>query len=324
MTLMRCGPRSAAILTIMFALLTLTSCNGMTVTPSTFGQEGLLATPAQLILPCEACDQATIAAALTQEKYNADNQAAATAQIVRANAQSTLNSANATLSAAMTQEQYDTNIIVAQIAATAEVARANAEATLFSAGSTQSAALTEDAIRQTQVQNVMQITQAAATQNALAIMTQQNKNDLASNTQTAVANTIATQTQAAVATSQWYTDQTRQREEQRQGPIAFLWMWCFPSFVVLSAIFVLWAIWRWQKLQQVKQRVLENPVEKLQPPMAELHHRRQDDVLYEESDVIDNGYQVTTPDDQVSQWMDEVKTKLLDSDKKDEDDSTNN
>ena len=69
--------------------------------------------------PVGTSAQATLAAALTQEKYNADNQAAATAEIMRANAQATLNSANA-------------------------------QATLVAAGSTQSAALTQDAIRQTQ------------------------------------------------------------------------------------------------------------------------------------------------------------------------------
>lgn len=308
--------RIAAIL--ILTLLTLSACNGMTVTPSIAGQELLLATPQLLILPCEACDQATVAAALTQEKFNADNQAAATAQIVRANAQATLDSANATLSAALTQEQNDTNIIVAQIAATAEVARANAQATLYSAGSTQSAALTQDAIRQTQMADM-------ATTSAQALLNQQNIDQLAASTQTAIANNIATQTQAAAATSQWYADQTRQREEQRQGPIAFMWMWCLPIFVVLLAGFVLWAIWRWQKLQQASQHALETPVGRLQAPELTGSHRRHDDMLpYVESDIVDNGYQVTTPDDQVQKWVDEVKDKLLDSDKKDEDDNANN
>jgi len=45
---------------------------------------------------------------------------------------------------------------------------------------------------------------------------------------------------------------------------------------------------------------------------------------YVESDVVDNGYQVTTPDDQVQKWVDEVKGKLMDSDKKDEDDNADN
>ena len=116
---------------------------------------------------CEACDQATLAAALTQDKNNADNQAAATAEIVRANAQATLNSANATLNAAQTQEQSDANIIAAQIAATAEMERANAQATLNSAGSTQNAALTQDAIQQTQMANL-------ATTSAQALAIQQN------------------------------------------------------------------------------------------------------------------------------------------------------
>ena len=316
---MRDIPRPAFFLAILLLLLTLNSCNGMTVTPSISGQEVLLATPSLLVLSCEGCDQATLAAALTQEKYNADSSAAATAEVMRANAQAALNSANATLSAALTQEQNNTNIIVAQVAATAEVARANAQATLSSAGATQSAAQTEDSINQTQVQYDMQLTLAVATQSALAIMTQQNKNDLASNTQTAVANTIATQTQSAAATSQWYTDQARQRDEQRQGPIAFLWMWCFPIFIVLAAIFILWAIWRWQKLQQTKQLAFENPIQTLSSPEPD---RRTTVQQYVESEVIDDSYQVTTPDDQVAQWVDEVKTKLLDNDKKDEDNDT--
>lgn len=226
--------------------------------------------------PVGTSAQATLAAALTQEKYNADNQAAATAEIMRANAQATLNSANA-------------------------------QATLVAAGSTQSAALTQDAIRQTQAQYDLQVTEAAAS------------------TQTAVANHIATQAQSAVATSQWYTDQSRQRQEQRQGPIAFLWMWCLPIFIVLLAGLVLWGFWRWLKIQQANQRILENPVDKLQAPAAEvIHHQHDDSLPYLESDIVDSRYQLTKPDDRVRRWLDEVKRKLLSSDKKDEDDNTDN
>jgi len=95
-------------------------------------------------------DQAILAAAQTQEQNNAEYQAVATAEMVRANAQATLNSANATLRAAQTQEQNNANVIAAQVAATAEFNRANAQATLVAAGATQSAALTQDALRQTQ------------------------------------------------------------------------------------------------------------------------------------------------------------------------------
>jgi hypothetical protein len=98
---------------------------------------------------------------------------------VRANAQATLNSANATLGAVQTQQQNDANVI----AATAEIARANAQATLNSAGSTQSAALTQDAIRQTQMADL-------ATTGAQAIVNQQYKDELAAGTQTAVANNL--------------------------------------------------------------------------------------------------------------------------------------
>jgi len=281
----------------------------------------LLITPWQTGAPCEAFSQSTLAVALTQEKNNADNQAAATAEIVRANAQATLNSANATLSAAQTQDQNNANAIAAQIAATAEIVRANAQATLVAAGSTQSVALTQDAIHQTQMADL-------ATTGAEAMAIQQNKDELAASTQTAVANNIATQTQAAVATSEWYADQERQRTEQRQGPIAFLWMWCLPMFFVLFAGLVLWGIWRWLKIRQANQFILENPVDRLPAPTIEIiPHQHDDDSLpYLESDVVvDSRYQPTTkPDDQVRRWLDEVKRKLLSSDKEDEDDDTHN
>ena len=87
----------------------------------------LLATPTQPGVTCEACAQATLSALQTQEKSGTDAQLAATAEIMRANAQATLNSANSTLSAAQTQEQNNANIIAAQIAVTAEIVRANAQ-----------------------------------------------------------------------------------------------------------------------------------------------------------------------------------------------------
>jgi hypothetical protein len=321
---MRHNPCIGTIWVLILVLLTLTACNGMTATPSPLGDGMLLPMSTQVSAPCEACAQATLAVALTRERINADNQAAATAEIVRANAQATLNSANATLRAAQTQDQNNANVVAAQVAATAEIVRANAQATLNSAGSTQSAALAQDAIRQTQAQYDLQVTQAVGTQGAEAMLTQQNKNDLAAGTQTVVANLIATQTQSAVATSQWYTDQSRQREEQRQGPLAFLWMWCLPIFIVLFAGLFLWGFWRWMKIQQNRQRILENPVDKLQAPAVEVRHHRHDDSLpYLESDVVDSHYQLTQPEpaDQVQQWVDEVKNTLQ-SNEEDEDDNT--
>jgi hypothetical protein len=278
----------------------------------------MLGTPVLLIdASCVGCAQATLAAAQTQQKYSADNQAAATAEILRANAQATLNSANATLGAAQTQEQNNANALAAQIAGTAEIVRANAQATVDSAGATQVAAMTQS-------QYNLQVTQAVGTQSAQAVQTQQNKDDLAASTQTAVANNIATQTQVAVATAQWYTDRDRQREEQRQGPIAFLWMWCLPMFVILFAGLILWGIWRFLKIQQSNQRILENPVERLPAPAAEVpHHHHGGSLPYLDSDVVDDGYQVTKPNDHVEQWLDEVKDQLLSSDEKDKDKDDN-
>jgi hypothetical protein len=295
-------------------LLILSACYPQTATPAS--AEFLQATPVQAGALCEACDQATLAVALTQQKIYADNQAAATAEIVRANAQATLNSANATLSAAQTQDQNNANVIAAQIAATAEIVRANAQATLNSAGSTQSAALTQDAIHQTQMADL-------ATTGALSLLIQQNKEGLAASTQTAIANNIATQTRAAAATSQWYADQARQREEQRQGPIAFLWMLCLPAFIVLFAGLVLWGFWRWLRIQQANQLVLGNPVDKLQAPSAEIIEP--DSPPYLENDIVDSRFQPPTrSDDQMRRWLDEVKRKLRSSDEKDQDDDPDN
>jgi hypothetical protein len=282
-----------AILTLV--LLTLVACGAQ-------AQE----TPAPAFVtilgtPVGTSDQATLAAALTQEKNNADYQAVATAEIVRANAQATLNSANATLSAVQTQEQSNADVIAAHIAATAEIVRANAQATLVAAGSTQNAALTQDAIRQTQMAN------------------QQNRDELAAGTQTAIANNIATQTQVAVATSQWYIDQTRQRKEQWQWPVTLLWMCCLPTFIVLFAGLTLWGFWRWLRIRQANQRILENPVDQLPVTDAEIiEHHQDDSVSYLESDIVDDR-QTTTLDDQVRGWLDEIKRKLLKRAKDDDD-----
>lgn len=294
---------------IILGMMFLSACLTPLETPS--GAELLLDTPTQ---PCEACVQATLAAALAQEKSYAENQAAATAEIVRANAQATLNSANSTLSAVQTQDQNNANVAAAQVAATAEIVRANALATLNSAGSTQNAALTQDAIRQTQIADM-------ATTGAQGIVIQQNSDNIAAATQTAVADNIATQTRAAAATSQWYVAQSRQRNEERQGPIAFLWMWCLPLFIMLFGGLVLWGFWRWLKIQQTNQRILEQHVDRL--PAGVLYHEHDDPQPYIESDVVDAPSQTTEPDDQVRGWLDQVKRDLRKSDEKDENDKPN-
>ncbi len=303
---------------LLLVLLTLVACGTFYEPSPPQNVVVLLGTPG-------TSDQAILAVAQTQEQYNADIQAVATAEIVRANAQATLNSANATLSAARTQDQNNANIIAAQLAATAEFNRANAQATLVAAGSTQSAALTQDALRQTQARYDLQSTQAAGTQSAEAILIQQNKNDLAAGTQTAVVNAIATQTQAAEATSQWYADQARQRAEQRQVPLTFLWMWCLPVLIVLLAGLAVWGFWRWLKIRQANQRILEKPLEKLPAPAIEvMDHQYDDSTQYHEGDGFDGRYRLTKPADQVRRWLDEVKRKLISSDKKDEDDNPDN
>jgi len=55
-----------------------------------------------------------------------------------------------------------------------------------------------------------------------------------------------------------------------------------------------------------------------------MDHRHDDSLPYIESDIIDARYQPMKPDDQVHEWLEEVKDKLSRRDKEDEDDNTNN
>lgn len=308
---MRRNPYIAAIAGSILMLFLLVACGAQPATPP----PSELGTP--LGTPVGIDAEATLAAAQTQETNYSINQAATTAGFVLANAQATLNSANATLSAAQTQEQDSANVFAAQIAATAEMVRANEQATVNSASVTQSAALAEDAIMQTQAQYDLQVTEAAGTQNANAVMTQQAKNDLAASTQTAVANLIATQTQSAVATSQWYADQSRQRGEQRQAPITFLWVWCLPVFGVLFAALCLWGFWRWLKIRQNHQRIAEPPIQHLPAPVDP--SEPPDRFLPPDGDRVDSGYPLTEPDEQVHGWLDEIKRKLINREKDNDD-----
>ena len=71
--------RIVVIWILIVLLLGLAACGQQTANPSST-EYLLAATPANPInAVCDACDQATLASALTQEKNNADNQAAATA-----------------------------------------------------------------------------------------------------------------------------------------------------------------------------------------------------------------------------------------------------
>lgn len=301
-----------ALLILMVALFFLAACDTQAGTSSTSSENFLLEIPTETSTPssCAACPQATLSALQTQERSNADAQAAATAAIMRANAQATLNASGATLSAALTQEQNNVNIVAAQVEATAAIVRANAQATLAAAVSTQNAAFTQDAIRQTQVQYNLQVTADLATQNAIAQVTQQNNNLLAGSTRTAVAEHIATQTQSAIATSQWYADQARQRAEQRQEPLTFLWLWCPPFLIVAAALVGLGFFWRWMKIRENQQLIEMRPETVLlinpDPPQP--------------ANVAPySQYQLARPRDNVRRWLEEVKRKVITNEKDDND-----
>lgn len=265
-----------------------------------------------ILAACETQPETSLAPLATpvgpSARAAADDQAVATAEIIRAVAQETLNSANATLSAAQTQEKNASDLVAAQIAAAAEIARAEAQATLESASSTQSAALTQDAIRQSQAQFALEMTAE-----------QQGKNEFAAGTQTAIANSIATQTRSAEATSQWYADQSRLRNEQRLGPLAFLWTWCLPVFIVIFAGLCLWGFWHWLKIQQNRQRMAGQPPEN-QPAPAD-PSRPQVRFNSAANNIVNRRHRRARPEGPTRGWLDEIRRKLLDRERNNDDDS---
>lgn len=290
------------ILVLILTFVILASCDAQKNTPST-SVNGLLLPMSTDAGPniCTECVQATQAAELTQAKSSTSANEAATAEIMRINAKSTLNSVGATLGAAQVQAQSKANSVAAQMASTAEIIRANAQATMIAADSTQNVVLTQNAIRQTEAQINAQMTDSMATQYAISAETQQTYNLFVSETQNSVAAGFASQTQSAIATSQWYSEQERQREVQIRGPLAILWVWC-PGLLILIFILVgAYSFLRWMIIQKDDQI---NDPELLVP------------VVLEPILINDNA----KPNDDIDLWLDEVKRKLI-ADKKDNDDN---
>jgi hypothetical protein len=308
------NPHVSAMWRLVVLVLILAAC---TTPPEVYSADGQVLSTA----PLPDAREAGSIQGISIEEQNA----AATAEIARLNAQATLNAANATLGAAQTLEQNNADAAAAHLAATAEFERAQALATLQAAGSTQGAAQTQDAILQTRISGQVTVLAAAA-------LDQQQQDAVAAATQTAVANSIATQTRAADATSQWYDDQARQRDEQRSEPVTFLWVWCLPVFVLLFAVLVLWGFWRRLKNRQDNLHYHEEPAGHLHaatvevpdhqhaPPVELPDHQHAAPPAQPGTEIIEDRYQLTTPADPVGRWIDEVKRKLLISDRKEDED----
>jgi hypothetical protein len=262
---------------------------------------------------CEACAIATILVAQTQQSSNADLQAAATANIVAANAQATLNAVNATSSALQAEQKNQANIVIAQITATAAVANANIQATLASSAETQSAAQTQDAIQQTQIV-------AQATSDAQATQAVQAQQTMSAATQTTTANQFLVMTQVAYATSQWTAQQDRLQAEKAQGSAALIWTWCMPSFIVMLGGLFLFGSWRWMGTRE-DQTHLEKPGEQLHLPRVRvIDHQPGDTQPYIEAHVVERRKyrRLTKPDDQVGKWVDEVKREIANDEQEDD------
>lgn len=300
-----------SIVLMVLIVFTLVSCTNQPKTVPVSNSRVLLGTPEA------TSDPALLVIQLTQEQGDRDAQAAATAQMARAEAQAALNAANATLGVALTQDQDEANRRANELTATALIADSNALATLDAAAATQYAAQTQDAIAQTQ-------TAVSSAADAQVLLNQQTQDALAAATQTAVAERIATQTQSAAATSQWYADQKRQRNEQLQGPITYFWMCCLPIFFLLLVGLALWSFLRWLRIKQDNQRILESPIEVFQaPPPQRTFAQPPTEPSYLDGSIVDHHPRPTLPGNQVEQWMDEVKTELENNDEKDKDDNAN-
>src|SRR5512143_1779391 len=96
-------------------------------------------------------------------------------------------------------------------------------------------------------------------------------------------------------------------------------------FIVLLAGLVLWGVWRWLRVRQANQRILNGLLGQLPAPAPKAADSYHDDSSpYLEGEAVDGHYQVTQPEDQVHRWLDEVKHNLRSSDRKDEDDDAVN
>jgi hypothetical protein len=297
-------------------------------------------TPAETLvptLPCEACAQAALAAALTQEKINLSAlqaQATATADILRANTLATSNAAASTQGVALTQEKVNANALQAQAAATAEILRAHTLATSNAVAATQSAAQTQEKldadVLQAQVaatadllrantlatSNAAAATQSAAQTEAVlqqfrlqltsGAATQQRIAQMVAGTATAIAGVAALQAQSDVA--------------QRQEPSALLWMWVAPIFILVAVVLSLWGLSRWLA-QRRNGGQPEGPVVRSNPPPIIMNNPPPvimsilpppDELPQPGGEVVPGRYQLTKPDSrQVRGWLEEVKHKLL-------------
>jgi hypothetical protein len=76
------------------------------------------------------------------------------------------------------------------------------------------------------------------------------------------------------------------------------------------------------KIRQKRQRLNLESIEAMQAFRDS--NDAQNKLIQSGDDNVETGYQLTKPDDQVNRWLTEVKSKLLKSDKKDEDDNGSN
>jgi hypothetical protein len=240
--------------------------------------------------PAPAAGLVLPTSALTQEQINASAlraQETATADVLQAQQRATADAAASTHSVALTREQVNANALQAQETATADVLQAQQRATVNAATSTQSAGTTA---------------------------TQQKQDERVAGTTTAVAGAIAAGTQSAVATAQQHADQVRESQAEQQRTIAFLWTWGPPLFLLAVVALCLWAFWYWE----IRRRTIEPPVREPRAPAAPNIRQRLDELPPPKDPVIIDHYRLTAPDGQVSEWMEEVKDKLLASTKDDD------
>lgn len=223
------------------------------------------------------------------------------------------------------QAQLDTSTANAQQTATADILFAHNRATFSAATATQNAALTQTALQeteamlqQTQAQFNLQLAADSATEHAGATATQRQKEEWAANTTTAIAGVIATQTQSVISTQQEQANQIRAEEAQQQETIDLVWAWAPPLFLLIVVIAGIWAFWYLEIHKHV--RLLparEQPAPMFPEPVPALPVLP---VL--QAGVVIVQEPITEPDGQMSGWLEEVKEKLLASEKEDDGSST--
>jgi hypothetical protein len=94
-----------------------------------------------------------------------------------------------------------------------------------------------------------------------------------------------------------------------------------PVFLVLFAGLCLWGFWLWLKKRRSSKRPAKKPIKKLPVPLKT--NKPQKLIVPSKSDVSNDQRLLVLPDAQLHRWLEEIKRKLMNRNRNDDDNSKN-